>query len=168
MIASSSNKCNIKSGDFPTCRLTAPIVINSLKLQSKTTNSIYSPPQVPVTASAAVSPPDITNPISSTPQVPATTPTASSVPAQIPHPITNALSLLPTASIPAPRPSASAAPPHAPQTPSRSISYQPPAHTSPLLQSQARALPSTPTHIFSLAPVPTPPVAMRTSRRKAT
>ena len=193
-IASSSNKCNIKPGDFPTCRLTAPIVINSLKLQSKTTNSFYSPPQVPAAAAAppldipsplqvpaAASPLDIPSPpqvpaaaaaspldIPSPPQVPATTPIVPSVPAQIPLPIINTLPLLPTAPTPAPRPLAPATPHQAPQTPPRSISYQLPAHISPMLQSQARALLSTPSHLFSLAPTPTPPVAMRTRMRRAT
>ena len=55
-----------------------------------------------------------------------------------------------------------------PQTPPRPIPALSPAHASPILQSQARALPA---HLLPYAPVfntvSTPPIAMRTRRRKA-
>ena len=120
--------CNLKPGDFPVCRITAPVVLKSIKLDNL--NSLVSP-QPPATSttppdtSAYVTPEPTTialpNPISATSSLTQALSSmvisSSSQPQTAPISSVPSLVLAPIATIPTPE-------------------------SPPLLQSQARAMPS--------------------------
>ena len=137
LIATRPN-CNLKPGDFPVCRITAPVVVKCLKLESKT---------------AALDTPATSSPASTstpTPTLPTILPAVSSTP------LSNApLRVVPTLS----------SPPRSSSLVSSSPCLLTSQRSSPILQSQARSLPMS-SIVFSDTSCPSPtPVAHKTRSR---
>ena len=146
MIATNVN-CNLRPGDFPVCRITAPVVLKSVKLEKINTLTIPAP---------TASPTPTTDISSNLPLVTATTSTIASTQSETSG-LTQAISTLAISSSTQPQTAIASPQKHllvplsAPFSPvanhTRSRHQHPivaQSSTSPtLLQSQARALPTT-------------------------